>query len=316
MALLALEPHNPNLQGQVITELAKLGRPEIALPLVDTLIAQNPGDPQLLRSKWLLLLNAAAAADSTQRPGLFDRSVVAGEEMVKSDTVLADSTYWGRQIAAATGSSTPQRAVEFASRAVQKYPNSAEFWMLKGNAERKAGQLQMAEESIRRAVGIDPKVQGGMLLLTQINVELKRMDTVVAMVDRAVAAGEDPKTWGAFLLSPVQDIYREADAKDPKDIPGFERALTLAQKSDKLSPSATAKFFIGITSFQVGLDAIQQAQKPKSCPLARKGQDMFLLTQMNMPQGGAIDAKTAQMILGYTAQYAPTADQMVKAYCK
>lgn len=316
MGLLALEPQNPNLQTQVITELAQLGKPEVAIPLVDTLIAQNPGDAQLLRQKWLLLLTSAASADSASRAGLFDRAVAAGEEMVKADTVMADSTYWGRQIAAATGSSSPQRAVEYASRAVQKYPNIAEFWMMKANAERKTGQLQMAEESIRRVLSIDPKWPNAALTLAQINVDLKRWDSVAVMVRRAVAAGEDPKTWSTFLMFAVQDIHKVADAVDPKDIAGFERALGLAQESDKLSPSAVAKFYVGVTSFSIAMDAIQAAQKPKSCELAKKGQDMFLLTQMNMPQGGSIDANTARAVLTYTAQYAPTADQMAKAYCK
>jgi len=314
MGLVALEPGNPNLQAQVVAELAKLGRPEVALPIVDTLIAQNPGDPTLLRNKWLLLLGAAAAADSASRPALFDRALVAGEDMVKLDTTLADSTYWTRQISAATGSSAPQRALEFGSRAVQKYPNSANFWMLKANAERRAGQLQMAEESVRRALAIDPKTPTASLLLAQLNIDLGRPDTVVAMVRRAVAAGEDPKTWGAFLLAPTQALWKYADSVKTRE--AYQKVLAVAQESDKLSPSETAAFFSGIASFSIGIDAIQAAQKPKSCELAKLAQEMFLTTQMTMARGGRVDANTARTILGYVAQYAPTADQMVKAYCK
>ena len=32
--------------------------------------------------------------------------------------------------------------------------------------------------------------------------------------------------------------------------------------------------------------------------------------------GGPVDPNTAKTILGYVAQYTPTADQMVKQYCK
>lgn len=315
VGLLALEPHNITLQQQVVTELAQLGKPEIAIPIVDTLIAQNPGDPQLLRQKWLLLLNAAAAADTGDvKRKFFDDAVVAGEAMVRLDTMLADSSYWGRQIAAATQGSQPAKAIEMASRATQKYPASAEFWFLKGNAERKAGQLQMADESLRRAYGIDPKYQALTLLLAQTNLELGRMDTVVAMVRRNVAAGEDPKTWAGFLLAPAQAAWKIADSTKKKD--DYLKVLALAQESDKLSMSPTAAFFVGISSFSIAMDALQAAQKPKSCALAREAQDNFLLTQTNMPRGGAIDAGTARTVLGYVAQYAPTAEQMVKAYCK
>lgn len=315
VALLALEPQNITLQGQVVTELALLGKPEVAIPIVDTLIAQNPGDPQLLRQKWLLLLNAAAAADTGDaKRKYFDDAVVAGESMARVDTMLADSNYFSRQIVAATSGSQQAKAIEMASRAVQKYPSSAEFWFLKGNAERKAGQLQMADESLRRAYVLDAKYPALSLLLAQTNLELGRMDTVVAMVRRAVAAGEDARTWAGFLLAPAQAAWKIADSTKKKE--DYMKVLALAQESDKLSMSPTAAFFVGISSFSIAMDDLQAAQKPKSCPLAREAQDMFLLTQTNMPRGGSIDAGTARTVLGYVNQYAPTAEQMVKAYCK
>jgi tetratricopeptide (TPR) repeat protein len=314
VGLLALEPHNMSLQQQVITELAQLGKPAIAIPIVDTLIAQNPGDPQLLRQKWLLLLNAAASDSGESQKRFFDQAVEAGEVMARADTMLADSSYWGRQIAAATASSNPARAIEMASRATQKYPRNVEFWVLKGNAERKAGQLQMADQSLRRAIEIDPKYPNAMLLLAQTNLDLGRMDTVVQMVRRAVAAGEDASTWAAFLLAPAQAAWKIADSTKKKE--DYQRVLALAQESDKLSQSNTAAFFSGVSSFYIALDALQAAQRPKSCPLAREAQDMFLITQMTMPRGGAVDQGTARTVLGYVAQYAPTAEQMVKAYCK
>jgi tetratricopeptide (TPR) repeat protein len=313
VTLLELEPGNPTLQNQVINELAKLGKPDKAIPIIEQVLAQNPGDPALLRQKWLLLLVKAQSADSASASAAFAAAVTAGEEMVKADTILADSTYFDRQIVAANRM-VPPRGLEFASRAVQKFPNSAGFWMLKANAERKAGQAQMAIESMRRALSINPKTPNANLLMAQIYLDLNQTDSAVAVGRRAVAAGEDAKTWAAFLLSPTQAAFKQA--QESKSVADYERALALAQESDKLSQSPTAKFFIGASAFSVGIQSLQDAQKPKSCPLARKAQDMFLLTQMNMPAGGAIDANTARMILGYVTQYSPTAEKMVKQYCK
>lgn len=315
VGLLALEPQNLTLQQQVVTALAQLGKPEVAIPIVDTLIAQNPGDPQLLRQKWLLLLSSAASSDTGEaKRRLFDQAVDAGEALVRVDTMLADTNYYSRQIAAATQGTNAARAIEMASRATQRYPQSAEFWFLKGNAERKAGQLQMADASLRQAFSIDPKYPALALLLAQTNLEMGRNDTVVAMTRRMVAAGEDAKTWAAFLLGPAQAAWKYADST--KKIEDYEKVLALAQESDKLSMSPAAAFFVGISSFSIAMDALQAAQKPKSCPLARKAQEMFLLTQTNMPRGGSIDAGTARTVLGYVSQYAPTAEQMVKTYCK
>ena len=313
ITLMSLEPWNTTLQGQVIAELAKLGKPDIALPLVDSLLMANPADPQLLKQKWLLSLAAAAAADSASASARFEQAFMAGEAMVRVDTTLADSTYYSRQLAAAATAS-PQRGAEFAARAVQRFPNNAELWAIKAQVERKAGQLQMAEQSIRRAIAIDPKFPSARLLQAQLFVEMNMPDSTVAITRAAVAAGEDPKTWAAMLLGPTQAAFKKAQETKAKE--DYEKALALAEESDKLAQSETAAFFIGVAAFQIGLDALQAAQKPKSCPLARQAQDMFVKTTIAMPRGGRVEPNTARQILGYVAQYSPSADQMVKAYCK
>ena len=311
----ALDPNNLTLQNQVVNELALLGQPSVALGIVDTLLARNPGDPVLLKQNWLLSLRAAAADSGAARVAYLKRAVDAGEQMTKIDTTLADSVFYERQVIAATGlTDTPARAVEFASRATQTFPQSPNFWMLRAQAERKAGQLQMAQQSVTRALSLDPKTQNGNLMLAQIDLELQQPDSAVAVSRRAVAAGEDAKTWAGFLLAPTQQAFTAA--QQSKADADYQRALVLAQESDRLNQSATAKFFIGVSSFSIGISALQQAQKPKSCPLAKQAQDMFLLTQTNMPAGGQIDPNVAKQILGYVAQYSPAADQMVKAYCK
>ena len=311
--LLELEPGNPTLQAQVVSALAQLGKPEVALPIIRELLAQNPGDPQLLRQAWLLSLAQAAGADSATRAARFGEAVIAGEEMAKADTTLADSVYFERQIIAANVM-TPPRGLEFASRAVQRYPSSATFWASKANAERKAGQSQMAIVSMKRALEINPKTPNGNLMMAQIYLDLNQPDSAVAIARRAIASGDDGKTWGAFLLAPTQAAFKQA--QETKHVADYQRALDLAQESDRLSPSATSKFFIGVSAFSIGIDALQNAQKPKSCVLARKAQEMFSQTMINMPAGGSVDPNVAKQILGYVGQYSPAADQMVKQYCK
>jgi tetratricopeptide (TPR) repeat protein len=313
ITLMALEPWNGQLVPQVIAALAGLGRPQVALGMVDTLLIQNPGDPTLLRQRWLLSLAAAAAADSVTAPRLYEQALVAGETMTRSDTALADTTYFGRQVAAAA-SVSPQRGAEVAARAVGKFPNNAEFWAIKAQLERRAGQLQSAEQSIRRALQINPKQPNARLLHAQIFVDLNMPDSTVAIARAAVASGEDAKTWGAMLLGPTQAAF--ANAQKTKLNADYEKALALAEESDKLSPSPTAAFFIGASAFSLGINLLQEAQKPKSCPMARRAQDLLLKTQINMPRGGSVDSATAGQILGYVNQYLPAAEQMVKSYCK
>lgn len=313
ITLMALEPWNTQLVPQVINALASLGRPQVALGMVDTLLMQNPGDPTLLRQRWLLSLAAAAAADSGVAPGLYEQALAAGENLVRIDSALADTSYFERQIAAAALVS-PQRGAEFAARAVTKFPSNAEFWAIKAQLERRAGQLQSAEQSIRRSLQINPSQPNARLMQAQIFVDLNMPDSAVALARSAVAAGEDPKTWGAMLLNPMQAAFKKA--QETKANADYEKALALAEESNKMSPSAAASYFTGAAAFTLGLNILQEASRTRSCPLARRAQDLMVKVQIEMPKGVEIDKDSAGQIMNYAMQYSTNADQMVRAYCR
>jgi hypothetical protein len=326
--LLATDPANPTLINTVVIELAKLGKPSIALPIIDTLLIANAGDPQLLSMRWKLRLAAAAASDTASRSAAFSRALVAGEEMVNSDSALADSAYYTRQIIAAMAVS-PQRGAEFAAKGVHRFPANQDFWWYKASSERRAGQLQAAQETIGHLIVMNPKYPSASVMLGQLFLEQNMTDSAVALARRAVAAGEDTKTWGTFLLRPAQEALKKAQASEAESkrdslskdkaaqaLADWEATVEMSQEAEKLSPSKNSKYFIGISSFYVGYASLQAAQKAKSCPLAKKAQDMLLLTQLNMTAGGSVDPATAGQLLGYVSQLAPAADQMVKLYCK
>ena len=323
--MLELEPGNQTLQGQVVTELAKLGQPTVALPIIDTLLMHNPGDPTLIRQKWLLTLQAAASADTgAPRNAFIEQAVTAGESMTRADTTLADSTYYSRMIlAASTVPALAAKGAELAARATQKYPRIAEFWFLKATAERKAGQLQPAELSIRQALSIDAKYPNASLTLAQINLDMNRPDTAVAVARRAVAGGENAQQWAGVLVAAANAAWKVADAS--KAVEDYEKVLALAQESDRMAATPTAKFFRGISSFYIGLNALQgaaeeskkkAANRPRMCTLGKTAQDMFLETMTNMPAGGAIDRNVAGQILQVVNQQSSTVEQIVKTYCR
>jgi tetratricopeptide (TPR) repeat protein len=338
VALSKLDP-SPSLSSDIIQALAKLGKPKMALPIVDEMLAASPGDPQLLRQKWLLTLAAAAAAsDSTARNTLLAQAMTAGETMVRSDTAQADSMYFARQIAAAAASGNAQKQIEYASLATQKWPNRVDLWNLRGQAERRAGQLQMALQSFNRALAIDPKFPGLSLYVAQIYVEMNQPDSAIALARRMVAAGDSAKTWGQFLLTPISKLVSAAqENKDPvAKAEQFRRILPLAQEADKMAPIKESAFFIAAAAFNIAsdlLDKIQplvtEYQKEKTtarqktalatriCPLVKEAGEMVLLVQTNMARGGSVQPAFAQQILGqWVPQVSPYLDQVDKAVCK
>ncbi|MGH7677727.1 MAG: hypothetical protein ACRENU_04615 [Gemmatimonadaceae bacterium] len=332
--LLALEPWNQSLQQQVIQLLGSLGKPAIAIPIVDTLLLQNPGDPQMLKQRWqLILLAAAAEQDSTARVRLLTQAMQAGENMVRADTSTADSTYFTRQTAAATAAANAQKAVEYSSLATAKFPSNQEYWYLRAQNERKAGQLQMALQSINRLYTLNSKYPNLNLFVAQIYVDMNQPDSAIGVARRAVAAGEDAKQWGQFLLQPVNALFKEAQRD--KDIPKFRRVLALSQESDRLASTPHSNFFIGVAAYFIANDLIVEQAQPlltrgqktenartknqlygQACPLLKEGADMNSLIMIHMPRGGSVEPSLAQQILGWVGQVGDYVSQATKVACK
>jgi hypothetical protein len=352
VALLKIDPFNQTLQTNVISELAKLGQPAVAIPIVEDLLKMNPGDPPLLRTRWQLKLLDAAAADSMSRQAKYLAAITAGEDMTKSDSTLADSAYYSRQVAAAITHSA-QKGAEWTARATQRYPTNQEYWWYRARQERQAGQISAASQSLSRLLALNPRYPNATVMLGQLYLDQRMNDSAIALARRAVASGEPKATWGSFLLKPTQDAYQVAAASDAaaradslnkekraKATADYEATLALAQESDKLNPTPHAYFFIGVSSFQVGLAAVNGAQaagaasapstkgtptraqrqaqsesRARACELSKKAIDMMLLAMTNMPRGGSIDAATAGQILGFAPQVSSAAEQMQRAYC-
>jgi tetratricopeptide (TPR) repeat protein len=353
--LLGTDPGNPTLTNTVVNELGKIGKPAIALPIIDTLLSRNPGDPLLLRQRWLMSLAAAAAVpreDTVARRAAFSNAITAGEDMIKSDQALADSGYYFRQVAAAIAVS-PQKTIEYTSKSLQKFPNNHDNWWYKANAERNAGQVQAAQQSMARLLALNPKYPNASVMLGQLFIDQRMFDSAVVLARRSVAAGEPRETWGRFLVGPTNAQYQLAAAADQaatadstnrerrlQATAEFEATLALAQESDKMAPTAQSKFFIGVASFQIGYAMVNRVQAtqaamtkaqgskppPKAaeiatmrasmCTDAKRAQDMFLLTMVNMPAGGSVEPRVAQQLLGATGQMSPFAEQAATTFCR
>ena len=154
----------------LINMLAQMNRPNVALPIVNEMLQDNPGDPQLLRTRWLLHLAAREWTKARE----------AGEEYVKADSSAANVDYFRRSIVAALQDSQPQLAAQVGARGVQKFSTNAELQMLYAQALRRAGQLQQSLDAAQRAVEINPNVENGVPLVLVTYTELKQPDAAVA----------------------------------------------------------------------------------------------------------------------------------------
>ena len=99
---------DPTVRQTLLGMLGAMNKPELALPIANEMLADNPGDPQLLRMRFLLY---ASAKD-------YKRALAAGEEWMKADTSAANADLYTRLIAIASADSQPEDRAAGAPRAV------------------------------------------------------------------------------------------------------------------------------------------------------------------------------------------------------
>lgn len=294
------DPTNTTIARSIVQGIAQTN-PGAAIPIIDELLKDNPSDPDMLRTKWLLQLNAKQ----------YKAAIASGEAYVRADTAAATVEYYQRQIGAAQSDSDAAAVQMLAAKAAQKFPNDASFQLLLAQNYHKSGQLQQALEAARRAAQIDPKNTNAWLFTIVTQNELNQPDSALATAQKAVAAGANKDSLGTALLGSVAGpaIQKAQASKTRAD---WEAALKASQAVDAVAPSAQSKFYVGVSAFQVGADAItnvqklykgNKAQREQACQENKAAEDAFSTVAIAMPAGGSIDANAAGQIMGALNQY-------------
>jgi tetratricopeptide (TPR) repeat protein len=302
--LMGSDPTNVTLREQVVATLVNSGKASEAVPIVDSLVKANPGDPQFMRTRWLVLRAANRWKDA----------IAAGQAYVAADPTAADSGYYFRLISDFASDSAFGKAAEAAAQAIAKYPRNAQLYLVKAQNERKAGQLDASIASLRKALELDPKAPGANLLLAQMNVDTGKLDEAIAAVKADVAADATNKERNAqFLLGLGSQAYRAGVAsKKPED---FQKAIKLLQASDEMNASAQAKFFLAVSAWQVLAPSLQQGSKWR-CDDVRAAEANLTLVSTNMPGGGSVSPEAAGQIMSAVPQAQQYIDAQTKRLCK
>ena len=305
--LLATDPTNPRLGKDVVEAIASMANPRVARPVIDTIVALNPGDPDLLRLRWLILM---AVRD-------FKEAYAQGDELVRLDTAFADTTYFIRTSTAYANDSQPQKAAEVAARGLQKFPNQPSLLYSQIIALRGAGQNQQALDILDKAIAAKVAVENVNVLRITLLKDLNRGGEALPTVRAAIAAGDTSTLLKQMVVQAGNDGYKKArQTKSPAD---FDAALATLMYADSISTGQTkaqAQFLLGATYVEYGQVKLAAAQPTKSCQMAKEAKNYFVEAQIMLPKGGSFAPDAMRTYMGAVMQLDPTADQMVKAYCK
>jgi len=315
VAIYKLDPSNTAIGQSIVAQLAQFGSPDKALPIIDSMLVQNPGDPAMLRQKWLLQLRA----------GHFKQAIATGEEYVKADTSAATLDYYQRQIGAAQSDSNTAMVQTLAAKAAQKFPKDASLQLILAQSYRKAGQSQQALAAARKAMEIDPKSTNAALLAMYAQNDMNQPDSAMATAQKAIAGGASKDTIGQVLLANAGPAINKAQSS--KERADWEAALKAAQTVDAIVSSPRSKFYTGVAAFSIAMDAltnVQALQKKggkenaaKACDELKAAEDNFATASIAMPAGGSVDKDAAATILTNINTYSAYIPQFKKALkCK
>ncbi|MBI5600919.1 MAG: hypothetical protein HY944_05075 [Gemmatimonadetes bacterium] len=319
--LLATDPTNTRLVDEVVNALAASGKSEMAKPIIAQAIKDNPGDVRLMKLGFLIYLASKDVAAGT----------ALGEEMVKIDTSLADTTYFTKMVAAFDGDSAFQKAADIAAQGAAKFPTNTTILSMLGQEQLKTAQQQQAIATFRKILSIDPKAPSIRMLIARTFDELKLPDSTLNALREAKAAGEDGQAVGGYALTignrlfrlggdafnksqstKTSEDYREAIDANLRVMPWVMFAdSTLTQVESK----NTAGFLKAVSAFYVSAAALTDAPKTKSCELAKIGQEYIAIAQENMVRGGRVSPQTVAQLMPILPQLMTSGEQMVKAYC-
>lgn len=308
---LALDPNDTRLQQQVVNVLSASGNAAAALPIIDTAVAQNPGDPELTRLQFLVRLTVAGKTGEGWK-----KVIESGEALMRSDTAATDSTFFVRLATAYAADSQPQKAAETTARGVAKFASNATLWATHARMLKAAGQNQQSVDAARRALSLDPKNAAGWLSLADAQVEMNQPDSAVATLRQAAAnaSDADKAAIGQRLLILGNNAYKAGVAS--KSRADFERAVSILALGDSVASSEQTKFLLGVSAFQVGDNLVRENQRARSCEDARRAQQMFAVAQINVPAGGKFSPEAAGQIMNALGQYAPAVESQIKSFCR
>jgi tetratricopeptide (TPR) repeat protein len=327
--LLATNPNDANLVERVVTQIATYGRIAEAKKVIDKAVAENPGDTKLLQLQFRL--NFA---------GKFNKDAIrSAEEIAKLDTAMVDMTYHNWLATAFLNDSQPQRAAETMARATQKFPNDATAWLFYSQMLRASGQLDQAETAAKRAISINPNIEGGLATIVQLQTDAGKLDSAYATISTAAftpaarqcvsTAADSTKaewqtscksTWGNMgLLSQLaaqqgNKLYRAAAlTKKAEDFRPAVRWLTLA---DSVAPNKSAKLLLAASYVQRAGPLLTAAQPIKDCAMAKEANDGLVEAGLLIPKVGGDNPQLAGQLFQAVQTLMPSAEGMVKAYCK
>jgi tetratricopeptide (TPR) repeat protein len=333
--MLRVAPTNQKLREELFKYFLQSGHPETAREVADEGLKLDPYNADLydLKSNACLFLSD------------FKCAVDALETMYATDSTKADTLFFTKISAAAAEGENPDkvRLLKWSQMGVRKYPSNPTLLGYLNKAYTLSGQTDSVISVTNRIIAKDTTESGVIAALAAAQALIVPPDTATAhQTTDTSAMGAAPMNPTKFTPRPKEavpflefaikhgDAQRKENAaallysgaapllQQPQDLQGAEQLLRLsvqaANPSGKVYPAAN--YLLGLaTLFQVP-QIDPQAEKTKSCDLAKQEQALLAASDSALTAGRSVNPEAVDKNLGIIKKYDPRIKSMMKAYCK
>jgi tetratricopeptide (TPR) repeat protein len=340
--MLRVAPTNQKLREELFKYFLQSGHPETALEVADEGLKIDPYNADLydLKSNACLFLSN------------FKCAVDALETMYATDSTKADTLFFTKISAAAAEGEKPDttRLLKWAQAGVRKYPDNPTLLGYMNRAYSMTGQVDSVVATTNKIIAKDttaivPALEAAQALINAPPATGTAAPPPAGAGARPATRRDTTKTDSAATAStsrakealPFLEFaikYGDPQAKEnaaallytagakllqqPQDLQGAAELLRLAVQSanptGKVGPAAN--YLLGLaTLFQVP-QIDPQAEKQKSCDLARQEETLLTEAETALTAGRAVNQEAVDKNLGIIKQYKPRIASMLKAYCK
>jgi tetratricopeptide (TPR) repeat protein len=305
--MLRVAPTNQKLREELFKYFLQSGHPETALEVADEGLKLDPYNADLydLKSNACLFLSD------------FKCAVDALETLYATDSTKADTLFFTKISAAAAEGEKPDtaRLLKWTRVGTRKYPDNPTLLGYLNKAYTLTGQTDSVIAVTNRLMAKDTSDVVPALSAAKALIDAKRPKEAVPFLDFAIKHGDAQAkenaaallyTGAAPLLQPPQDLQGAAEL--------LRMAVSAANPQGKVGPASN--YLLGLaTLFQVP-QIDPQAEKGKSCDLARQEQTLLGEAETALTAGRAANPEAVDKNLGIIKQYKPRVASMLKAYCK
>lgn len=313
--MLRAAPTDQELRQRAFRYFLQSGRAQAAIQVADEGLAQDPSNWDL----YDLKSNACLFASD------FRCAVQSLEQAYTIDSARADTMFFVKIAAAAeqrlADSAPPVTAadtatfVKWARIGAARYPQNLAVLQNVAKAYSYTGQTDSTIVVARRLFAIDSTNVTPLLAVMQALITAGRTDEAVAIADTAIAKGDDQaKQQAAGILLNGALPFLQNEPTQPAKAADMLRRVVKAAPTAQFAP--TANYLFGIATLQQVGAIDPEAERTKSCELARQMVTLLGESKTALEASQASRPEESARYLGFVNQYMPRGNALVRAYCR